>query len=143
MAEALTSRGLRVVVLEQLPQVLPRTLDASLAALVETHLRQHGVDVRCGATVRAIHRDEAGDEDCARRPVQVCLEHETLPADLVLVATAHKQGRVAGENVLGGHIEYAGSLGTQAVKISTWWRPRPGWVTGMPASRDSTRSRSR
>src|SRR6476661_7496418 len=31
--------------------------------------------------------------------------------------TAHKQGRVAGENALGGTREFAGSLGTQVVKI--------------------------
>jgi len=36
---------------------------------------------------------------------------------LPLGTTAHKQGRVAGENVLGGHREFAGSLGTQVVKI--------------------------
>jgi NADPH-dependent 2,4-dienoyl-CoA reductase/sulfur reductase-like enzyme len=36
---------------------------------------------------------------------------------LPLGTTAHKQGRVAGENALGGNREFAGSLGTQAVKI--------------------------
>jgi NADPH-dependent 2,4-dienoyl-CoA reductase/sulfur reductase-like enzyme len=36
---------------------------------------------------------------------------------LPLGTTAHKQGRVAGENALGGKREFAGSLGTQVVKI--------------------------
>jgi len=36
---------------------------------------------------------------------------------LPLGTTAHKQGRVAGENALGGHREFAGSLGTQVVKV--------------------------
>jgi NADPH-dependent 2,4-dienoyl-CoA reductase/sulfur reductase-like enzyme len=36
---------------------------------------------------------------------------------LPLGTTAHKQGRVAGENALGGHREFTGSLGTQVVKI--------------------------
>ena len=36
---------------------------------------------------------------------------------LPLGTTAHKQGRVAGENALGGHREFPGSLGTQVVKI--------------------------
>ncbi len=36
---------------------------------------------------------------------------------LPLGTTAHKQGRVAGENTIGGNREFAGSLGTQAVKI--------------------------
>jgi len=36
---------------------------------------------------------------------------------LPLGTTAHKQGRVAGENAAGGDREFAGSLGTQVVKI--------------------------
>ena len=36
---------------------------------------------------------------------------------LPLGTTAHKQGRVAGENAIGGEREFAGSLGTQVVKV--------------------------
>ena len=36
---------------------------------------------------------------------------------LRLGTTAHKQGRVAGENAAGGNSQFAGSLGTQVVKI--------------------------
>jgi NADPH-dependent 2,4-dienoyl-CoA reductase/sulfur reductase-like enzyme len=36
---------------------------------------------------------------------------------LPLGTTAHKQGRVAGENAVGGCREFAGSLGTQVVKV--------------------------
>ncbi|HRK46388.1 MAG TPA: CoA-disulfide reductase, partial [Nocardioides sp.] len=36
---------------------------------------------------------------------------------LPLGTTAHKQGRVAGENAIGGDTSYAGSLGTQVVKV--------------------------
>jgi len=36
---------------------------------------------------------------------------------LPLGTTAHKQGRVAGENMLGGDARYAGSVGTQVVKV--------------------------
>jgi NADPH-dependent 2,4-dienoyl-CoA reductase/sulfur reductase-like enzyme len=36
---------------------------------------------------------------------------------LPLGTTAHKQGRCAGENAVGGHRDFAGSMGTQAVKI--------------------------
>ena len=36
---------------------------------------------------------------------------------LPLGTTAHKQGRIAGENALGGNREFAGSLGTQVVKV--------------------------
>jgi len=36
---------------------------------------------------------------------------------LPLGTTAHKQGRVAGENAVGGQREFAGTLGTQVVKV--------------------------
>lgn len=36
---------------------------------------------------------------------------------LPLGTTAHKQGRIAGENAVGGHQEFAGTLGTQVVKV--------------------------
>ena len=39
------------------------------------------------------------------------------PVYLPLGTTAHKQGRVAGDNLMGGQLEYAGSLGTQSVKL--------------------------
>jgi Arsenical resistance operon protein ArsD/Pyridine nucleotide-disulphide oxidoreductase len=40
-----------------------------------------------------------------------------IPSYMPLGSTAHKQGRVAGENTIGGSAEFAGSLGTQAVKV--------------------------
>ena len=44
--------------------------------------------------------------------------HRLLGATyLPLGTTAHKQGRIAGENALGGHARFAGSLGTQVVKV--------------------------
>ena len=39
------------------------------------------------------------------------------PTYLPLGTTAHKQGRVAGENALGGQLHFAGTLGTQVVKV--------------------------
>jgi NADPH-dependent 2,4-dienoyl-CoA reductase/sulfur reductase-like enzyme len=45
---------------------------------------------------------------------------------LPLGTTAHKQGRVAGENALGGKREFAGSLGTQVVKIFDMVASRTG-----------------
>jgi len=36
---------------------------------------------------------------------------------LPLGTTSHKQGRIAGENALGGTARFAGSIGTQAVKV--------------------------
>ena len=50
-----------------------------------------------------------------------CVEtwHHLLnkPTYLPLGTTAHKQGRIAGENALGGQREFAGTLGTQVVKV--------------------------
>jgi NADPH-dependent 2,4-dienoyl-CoA reductase/sulfur reductase-like enzyme len=45
---------------------------------------------------------------------------------LPLGTTAHKQGRVAGENASGGTREFAGSLGTQVVKIFEMAAARTG-----------------
>jgi NADPH-dependent 2,4-dienoyl-CoA reductase/sulfur reductase-like enzyme len=48
----------------------------------------------------------------------VVTHHRLLGASyLPLGTTAHKQGRIAGENAVGGSREYAGSLGTQVVKV--------------------------
>ena len=50
-----------------------------------------------------------------------CVEtwHHLLgrPTYLPLGTTAHKQGRIAGENAVGGCREFAGTLGTQVVKV--------------------------
>jgi NADPH-dependent 2,4-dienoyl-CoA reductase/sulfur reductase-like enzyme len=50
-----------------------------------------------------------------------CVEtwHRLLeaPSYLPLGTTAHKQGRIAGETAVGGMVEFAGSLGTQVVKV--------------------------
>lgn len=45
---------------------------------------------------------------------------------LPLGTTAHKQGRVAGENALGGSARFAGSLGTQVVKVFNLVAARTG-----------------
>ena len=52
-------------------------------------------------------------------PGTASITHHRLLGEtyLPLGTTAHKQGRVAGENALGGNRQFAGSLGTQVVKI--------------------------
>jgi NADPH-dependent 2,4-dienoyl-CoA reductase/sulfur reductase-like enzyme len=168
MAEALTTRGLTVTLLEQLDQVMP-TIDGELAAPLAEHLREHGVDVQHGTKVQAISADAGhltvetdrgshiGDivlvvtgvrpdtslaaaagarlgvrgtiavdrqmrtslpdvyaaGDCVDTYHRLLDEHVYLP----LGSTAHKQGRVAGINAVGGNATFAGSLGTQAVKV--------------------------
>jgi NADPH-dependent 2,4-dienoyl-CoA reductase/sulfur reductase-like enzyme len=176
MADALTVRGLRVVQMEQLPEVLP-TVDPQLGALVRAELTARGVEVLTGTAVQAI-RPAAPGEPGRLQVEAVTADGEKVgrAADMVLVVvgvrpetglaaaagarlgvrgaiavdrgmrtglpgvfaagdcvvthhrllgetylplgtTAHKQGRVAGENAVGGQREFAGSLGTQVVKI--------------------------
>jgi len=176
MADALTVRGLAVLQMEQLPEVLP-TVDPELGALVHAELAGHGVEVLTSTTVQAISKALPGQ--AGRLHVQAATAEGTAvtrAADMVLVVTgvrpetslaadagatlgpggaiavdptmrtnlpdvfaagdcvithhrllgvtylplgttAHKQGRVAGENALGGNRQFAGSLGTQVVKI--------------------------
>ena len=72
----------------------------------------------CGDELRPSDRDEPVPDvfaagDCVTTHHRPYLGVTYLP----LGTTAHKQGRVAGENALAGSREFAGSLGTQVVKI--------------------------
>ncbi len=51
--------------------------------------------------------------DCVETWHRLLRRYTYLP----LGTTAHKQGRIAGENAVGGDREFAGSLGTQVVKL--------------------------
>lgn len=51
--------------------------------------------------------------DCAETWHRILQKNTYMPLGTV----AHKQGSVAGENALGGRAEFAGTLGTQSVKI--------------------------
>ncbi|MBN1954407.1 MAG: FAD-dependent oxidoreductase [Anaerolineae bacterium] len=54
--------------------------------------------------------------------------HRLLERDVYmpLGSTAHKQGRVAGENAVGGQAAFAGTLGTQVVKVCDLVAARTG-----------------
>jgi NADPH-dependent 2,4-dienoyl-CoA reductase/sulfur reductase-like enzyme len=85
--------------------------DTELAASAGAALGQRGaINVDRRMRTNLAHVFAAGD--CA-------LTHHRLLGTIYLPlgTTAHKQGRVAGENALGGEREFAGSLGTQVVKI--------------------------
>ena len=102
MAEALRTRGLDVTVVEQLPQVLS-TVDSDLAGLIADELGRHKVQVVTGTAITAVRRDGS----------RLAVTGHRMP----LGSTAHKQGRVAGENAVGGDRTFAGSVGTQVVKV--------------------------
>jgi len=53
---------------------------------------------------------------------------------LPLGTTAHKQGRIAGENALGGDRQFSGSLGTQVVKVFDLVAARTGLRDGEAAA---------
>jgi NADPH-dependent 2,4-dienoyl-CoA reductase/sulfur reductase-like enzyme len=85
--------------------------DTGLAAAAGAELGVRGaiaVDERMRTSLPNVYA--AGD--CA------VTHHRLLGATwLPLGTTAHKQGRVAGENAVGGDRRFAGSLGTQVVKV--------------------------
>jgi NADPH-dependent 2,4-dienoyl-CoA reductase/sulfur reductase-like enzyme len=169
MCEALTTRGIEVIVVEYTESVMT-SIDADFSWRIRDTLTQHGVTVYTGTGVESI--GTKGDELIVRGT-----HGFGFPADMVLVAVgavpntalgrsmgietgvkgaikvnrrmetnipgvyaagdcaetwhgivqkntymplgtvAHKQGRIAGENALGGAAEFAGTLGTQSVKI--------------------------
>jgi NAD(P)H-nitrite reductase large subunit len=77
---AMFKRGWKLHVVEIAGQVLPRMLDADGAKMVETWLRQKGVTLHLGTTVREI--TAAG----GRKRVALA-DGSTVDADLVIVAT--------------------------------------------------------
>jgi NADPH-dependent 2,4-dienoyl-CoA reductase/sulfur reductase-like enzyme len=84
--------------------------DLAVAAGVETGVRGA---LRVDRHMRTNLPDMLAAGDCVET------WHRLLdrPAYLPLGTTAHKQGRIAGETAVGGTAEFAGSLGTQVVKV--------------------------
>jgi NADPH-dependent 2,4-dienoyl-CoA reductase/sulfur reductase-like enzyme len=85
--------------------------DTALAAEAGVRLGVRGA-IAVDPGMRTGMPDVFAAGDCA------ITHHRLLGATwLPLGSTAHKQGRVAGENAAGGNRQFAGSLGTQVVKI--------------------------
>ena len=76
------------------------TLGLRSAIAVDRHMRTSLPDIYAAG-------------DCVHTYHRLLDQHVYLP----LGSTAHKQGRVAGINAVGGNTVFAGSLGTQAVKV--------------------------
>jgi NADPH-dependent 2,4-dienoyl-CoA reductase/sulfur reductase-like enzyme len=179
MAEALTSRGISVTIVEMARSVMT-TIDPDLGKLVGAKLEYNGVRgvtsqaissivvdgerlriegpggftsaadmilVAVGARPEtslalsagvavgfkgALHvnqrmetnvRDVFAAGDCAETWHRVTQSNAYLP----LGTTAHKQGRVAGENAVGGNRLFEGSLGTQSVRLFDYVVARTGF----------------
>lgn len=85
--------------------------DVDLAAAAGAELGVKGA-IQVDRRMRTNLPDVFAAGDC------VVTHHRLLGSTyLPLGTTAHKQGRVAGENALGTSREFAGSLGTQVVKV--------------------------
>lgn len=78
-----------------------------------------GAAVGPGPALQVNRRMETSLPDVLAAGDCVVTYHRLLDRDtyLPLGTTAHKQGRVAGENAIGGNRTFEGSLGTQVVKI--------------------------
>jgi NADPH-dependent 2,4-dienoyl-CoA reductase/sulfur reductase-like enzyme len=169
MADALTHRGLAVIVIEHGESVL-KTVDQSLSQIVSDELRRYHIQMITSVRVGGISKigtklsvigsqgfrvmtdlvlvavgvepqtevaKNTGITLGLHKAIRVtrtmetnvpdifaagdCVEtwHHLLdrPTYLPLGSTAHKQGLIAGENALGGHRKFAGTLGTQVVKV--------------------------
>ena len=78
MCESLVRLGIRVTLLEKLPQVAPG-LDPDMAAYVEEHLEKSGVTVKTGISIAEITKDSV-----------LLADGTDLPAELTLLATGIK-----------------------------------------------------
>lgn len=87
----------------------PRT-ELALSAGIESGVKGA---LRIDRAMRTNVPDIYAAGDCAETWHRLLRQNSYLP----LGTTAHKQGRVAGENAVGGSREFQGTLGTQAVKI--------------------------
>jgi NADPH-dependent 2,4-dienoyl-CoA reductase/sulfur reductase-like enzyme len=78
-----------------------------------------GIGLGAGKAIQVDRRMATPEEDIWAAGDCVQTWHRMLEryVYMPLGTTAHKQGRVAGENMLGGTCEFQGSLGTQAVKV--------------------------
>lgn len=81
-------------------------------------LTDAGASVGAGGAVLVDERMRTGIPHVWAAGDGVVTHHRLLGVTyLPLGTTAHKQGRVAGENAVGGDARFAGSLGTQVVKV--------------------------
>jgi NADPH-dependent 2,4-dienoyl-CoA reductase/sulfur reductase-like enzyme len=152
VAEVLHDRGLRVTFVVREEWYFPVALDRNEAAIVAGHLRGHGVDVRLGAAVDAIARDDDG----RLRGVRLAAG-ETVEADLVAatIGVVPNTAFMAGGDVrlaANGAVETDEALRTTAPDVwaagdcanVTWYdgsrRPEQLWYTARDQGRAAARS---
>jgi NADPH-dependent 2,4-dienoyl-CoA reductase/sulfur reductase-like enzyme len=136
--DELVSRGVQVVPGEEI-QSIKELQNGGICVLGSKGFKASADLVLVGVGVRPASElaERAGIEVGDRKAIRVnrametnvpdiyaagdCVEtwHRLLNGStfLPLGTTSHKQGRVAGENAVGGNARFAGSLGTQVVKV--------------------------
>lgn len=202
MADAFTSQGIHVTILEKAPQILT-TFDEDIAGKVKECLEDHGVTVCCGCGVEGFVGDEAGGIRTvvtetgeypaelvilaigvtpnseaavaagvtlgAKKAILVDEEMRTNLPDIFAVGdcatarhivtgkdvyiplgtTANKQGKIAGENAVGGHKKFQGVTGASIFRIFDWEAARTGLtmreaaMNGIPAWESAITSNTR
>ena len=94
-----------------------------------------GVPLGAHDAIRVTRRMETGVPDVYAAGDCVETHHVLLGSTyLPLGTTAHKQGRIAGENAVGGEREFTGSCGTQVVKVFELAAARTGVSDGEARS---------
>lgn len=110
----------------------------AVGARPETELaRAAGVETGFRGALKVNRRMETNVQDVYAAGDCVETWHRVTQSNvyLPLGTTAHKQGRVAGENAIGGNREFEGSLGTQSVRLFDYVVARTGFH-----DRDATNS---
>jgi NADPH-dependent 2,4-dienoyl-CoA reductase/sulfur reductase-like enzyme len=133
----LERRGVRVLTDTKVERFRANEARIVATGTPELELSADLVVVALGVTPASNLARDAGLELGARRAIRVSRRMETSVADIYaagdcvetwhrvlnaptyipLGTTAHKQGRIAGENAVGGASDFAGTLGTQVVKV--------------------------
>ncbi|MBA1341571.1 MAG: Coenzyme A disulfide reductase [ANME-2 cluster archaeon] len=82
VAASLARRGTDITLIENLPQVLPLTLDPDMASFIGQHLISMGIRVMTGTSVDSVNGQQ--------RVESVSVGGETLPADIIIVTSGLK-----------------------------------------------------
>lgn len=88
VGEALVERGMKVTVVEALPQILGGTLDDEMGGLVQSHLEEHGMTIMTDCLVSEAH---VGSSGVSGVMVKKGEESFDLNCSLLIVATGVRQ----------------------------------------------------
>lgn len=94
-AHGLKEMGLKVIITEMLPQIIPRSLDPDMAKIVQEYLEKEGLNVILGNPIEKISG--------ARKVENTIIGDETIDTDMVILATGIrpiiKLAKMAGCNI--------------------------------------------